>query len=139
MEEKSTKEESSIFDEESSEDVTAESESEEETTTEAEKVTTQEITTPEAVTVPEIETTTAETEIPANPAAGGTAGTISISPGMTSEAVSSLLASSGIISDANDFNDYLTSTGYATTIHVGTFDIPAASDYASIAQIIAGR
>lgn len=135
LEEKSTKEQTTIFDEESSDD-TDNSEKEEST---EEIETKEEITTPEAVTVPEIETEIPELETTTFAPTPASNGSISILPGMTSEAVSDLLQSNGVINDANDFNSFLTGSGYATTIHVGTFDIPAGSDYESIARIIAGR
>lgn len=135
IEEKSTKEQVTMFDEKSSDDETSNADGNDE----VETVEKEEITTPEAVTVPEIETINPELETSTVTIPSGTSSSISISPGMTSEAVSSMLQSNGIIGDANDFNSFLTGSGYATTIHVGTFEIPTGADYNSIAQIIAGR
>ena len=142
LEEKSTKEQSTMFDNESTDEFESDANDE----GNSKEATSEEITTPENVTVPEIETTVSENEtnIPEIETTtikvdGALGGLITVSPGMTSEAVSSLLQANGIIGDANDFNNFLTNAGYATTIHVGTFEIPAGSDYESIARTIAGR
>ncbi|MCR5098153.1 MAG: hypothetical protein K6B14_04310 [Lachnospiraceae bacterium] len=61
----------------------------------------------------------------------------SIKEGEDSAVVSSRLYRQGIIDDPNAFDDYLTSHGYDTRIHPGSYNIPSGSSFEAIANAIA--
>ena len=64
---------------------------------------------------------------------------ITIVSGMWSDKVAQELQKLGLIQDAEDFDRYLISNGYADKIRVGTFEIPTDASYEQIAKIITGR
>ena len=61
----------------------------------------------------------------------------SVHSGEDSSAVAARLHKAGIISDPTDFDTYLSTNGYDTRIHPGTYNIPAGSSYEAIARAIA--
>lgn len=102
----------------------------EEVTTEAttEEVTTEAPTTEEATTeAPTTEEATTEEE---------KVKSITVSGGMGSETISSMLAEQGLVEDANSYNEWLISKGYDKKLRVGTFEIPAGSSKEEIAKIL---
>ncbi len=60
----------------------------------------------------------------------------SVNNGEDSAVVSSRLYRQGIIDDPNAFDQYLTSPGYDTRIHPGTYNIPSGASYEAIANAI---
>ena len=126
--------------EDSTEEETSEEETSEEETTEEE--TTVEETTAEPETEPETEKPTEpETEKPTEPETekptkSVTEYTLTISSGMYSEKVSELLANAGIVSSANDFNNYLINNGYAERLCTGTFKLNTGMSNEEIARAI---
>lgn len=112
----------------------------EEVTTEA---TTEEVTT-EAPTTEEVTTEEATTEAPTTEAPTTEEATteeekvksITVSGGMGSETISSMLAEQGLVEDANSYNEWLISKGYDKKLRVGTFEIPAGSSKEEIAKIL---
>lgn len=102
------------------EEVTTEATTEEVTT---EAPTTEEVTTEEATTE---EATTEEEKVKS----------ITVSGGMGSETISSMLAEQGLVEDANSYNEWLISKGYDKKLRVGTFEIPAGSSKEEIAKIL---
>lgn len=102
----------------------------EEVTTEAttEEVTTEAATTEEATTeAPTTEEAATEEE---------KVKSITVSGGMGSETISSMLAEQGLVEDANSYNEWLISKGYDKKLRVGTFEIPAGSSKEEIAKIL---
>ncbi len=63
--------------------------------------------------------------------------TLVITSGMTSDTVAKKLKELGAIDDVQGFDNYLIKNGHAERIHVGSFEIPAGSDFKKIAEIIA--
>lgn len=61
---------------------------------------------------------------------------ISIIKGMSSENVSALLKSNGIIRDSADFNSYLVRNGYSSNIRVGNFMLSKEESYSEIIKKI---
>ena len=55
---------------------------------------------------------------------------------MGSEDVSALLAEAGVVKDANAYNEWLISNGYATRIQTGTFEIKIGASEEEIAKTI---
>lgn len=107
------------------EEVTTEATTEEVTT---EEVTTEAPTTEEATTeAPTTEEATTEEE---------KVKSITVSGGMGSETISSMLAEQGLVEDANSYNEWLISKGYDKKLRVGTFEIPAGSSKEEIAKIL---
>ena len=107
----------------------------EEVTTEA---TTEEVTT-EAPTTEEVTTEEATTEAPTTEEATTEeekVKSITVSGGMGSETISSMLAEQGLVEDANFYNEWLISKGYDKKLRVGTFEIPAGSSKEEIAKIL---
>lgn len=117
------------------ETTTSEATSSETTTIET---TTGESTTAETTTV---ETTTAETTTEEPTTETPTTqevmtGTLSITGGMYSEAVAQKLQDMGIISSANDFNEYLVQNGYAEKIQTGEYSVRQDMSFETLAQLI---
>lgn len=101
----------------------------------------QETTTPETTTpVPtEPETTT---PVPAEPQTSGVVihtATITVTSGMYSEAVSQKLEEVGIVKNWREFNEYLTSNGYAERLQTGTHSFNSEMDFNEIAEILVSR
>lgn len=118
---------------------TSPSPAEQETT--AVKPAEQETTTPEPTTpVPtEPETTT---PVPAEPQTSGVVihtATITVTSGMYSEAVSQKLEEAGIVKNWREFNEYLTSNGYAERLQTGTHSFNSEMDFKEIAEILVSR
>lgn len=100
-----------------------------------------ETTTPEPATpVPtEPETTT---PVPAEPQTSGIVihtATITVTSGMYSEAVSQKLEEAGIVKNWREFNEYLTSNGYAERLQTGTHSFNSEMDFKEIAEILVSR
>lgn len=100
-----------------------------------------ETTTPESTTpVPtEPETTT---PVPAEPQTTGVVihtATITVTSGMYSEAVSQKLEEAGIVKNWREFNEYLTSNGYAERLQTGTHSFNSEMDFNEIAEILVSR
>lgn len=100
-----------------------------------------ETTTPEPTTpVPtEPETTT---PVPAEPQTSGVVihtATITVTSGMYSEAVSQKLEEAGIVKNWREFNEYLTSNGYAERLQTGTHSFNSEMDFKEIAEILVSR
>ena len=98
-------------------------------------------TTPEPTTpVPtEPETTT---PVPAEPQTSGIVihtATITVTSGMYSEAVSQKLEEAGIVKNWREFNEYLTSNGYAERLQTGTHSFNSEMDFKEIAEILVSR
>lgn len=120
---------------EASTDEITEAATTEEVTTEA---TTEEVTT-EAPTTEEVTTEEATTEAPTTEEATTEeekVKSITVSGGMGSETISSMLAEQGLVEDANSYNEWLISKGYDKKLRVGTFEIPAGSSKEEIAKIL---
>ena len=100
------------------------------------ETTTSEPTTP----VPtEPETTT---PVPAEPQTSGVVihtATITVTSGMYSEAVSQRLEEAGIVKNWREFNEYLTSHGYAERLQTGTHSFNSEMDFNEIAEILVSR
>lgn len=97
--------------------------------------------TPEPTTpVPtEPETTT---PVPAEPQTSGVVihtATITVTSGMYSEAVSQKLEEAGIVKNWREFNEYLTSNGYAERLQTGTHSFNSEMDFNEIAEILVSR
>ena len=118
---------------------TSPSPAEQETT--AVKPAEQETTTPEPTTpVPtEPETTT---PVPAEPQTSGVVihtATSTVTSGSYSEAVSQKLEEAGIVKNWREFNEYLTSNGYAERLQTGTHSFNSEMDFKEIAEILVSR
>lgn len=105
------------------------------------ETTTPEPTTPEPTTpVPtEPETTT---PVPAEPQTSGIVihtATITVTSGMYSEAVSQKLEEAGIVKNWREFNEYLTSNGYAERLQTGTHSFNSEMNFKEIAEILVSR
>lgn len=105
------------------------------------ETTTPEPTTPEPTTpVPtEPETTT---PVPAEPQTSGIVihtATITVTSGMYSEAVSQKLEEAGIVKNWREFNEYLTSNGYAERLQTGTHSFNSEMGFNEIAEILVTR
>ena len=110
-------------------ETTTEKETTETTTTE---VTTEEQTTAEATTT-EKTTTEATTTEKANTSSKTT---ITISSGMSSETISSVLADAELVDDASKFNSFLVSNGYDMKLETGSFEFTSGMSYEEIAKIL---
>lgn len=115
---------------------TAKATTTEATTTEA---TTTEATTTEAKTTEvatEEKTTEVATEEKTTEAAESKEVSITVSAGMGSESVCSLLYEAGLIDDEYAYNLYLENNGYASSIRVGTFTFTKGMSEADIANVL---
>lgn len=107
-----------------------------------------------AVKPAEPETTTSEpttlvptepettTPVPAEPQTSGVVihtATITVTSGMYSEAVSQKLEEAGIVKNWREFNEYLTSNGYAERLQTGTHSFNSEMDFNEIAEILVSR
>lgn len=61
---------------------------------------------------------------------------LTISGGMSSDQVAALAKEKGLISNAEEFDQYLIDNGYASRIRVNTYKILIGSDYKTIAECI---
>ena len=100
-------------------EVTTEKTTETEVTTE--KTTTEKATT-EAATTEQTDTKTKAT--------------ITVSGGMSSETISSLLENAGLVDSASKFNSFLVQNGYDKKLETGSFDISGGMTYEEIARIL---
>lgn len=119
-------------------DVTSENTTTEEIKTEAttEKVTTEKTTEAEATTektTTEKATTEAATTEQTDTK---TKATITVSGGMSSETISSLLENAGLVDSASKFNSFLVQNGYDKKLETGSFDISGGMTYEEIAKIL---
>ena len=106
----------------------------EEATTEAPGTTeraTEEATT-EAATTEKATTEAATTE----QTDAKTKATITVSGGMSSETISSLLENAGLVDSASKFNSFLVQNGYDKKLETGSFDISGGMTYEEIARIL---
>lgn len=62
--------------------------------------------------------------------------TLTVKGGYSSDTVAKILADAGVVDSAASFDKYLCDNGYDNRISVGTYKIPAGSDYATIAKLI---
>ena len=100
-----------------------------------------ETTTPEPTT-PEPTTPEPTTPVPAEPQTSGVVihtATITVTSGMYSEAVSQRLEEAGIVKNWREFNEYLTSNGYAERLQTGTHSFNSEMDFNEIAEILVSR
>ncbi len=102
-----------------------------EVTTEAPTIT--EKATTEAPTTTEKATTEASTTEKADTS---TQTTITISSGMSSEAIASALANAGLVDDASKFNSFLVANGYDMKLETGSFSLASGMSYEEIAKIL---
>lgn len=116
-------------------DVTSQETTTEEITTEAptttEKATT-EATTTEKTTTEKVTTEVSTTE----KADTSTQTTVTISSGMSSEAIASALANAGLVDDASKFNSFLVANGYDMKLETGNFSLETGMSYEEIAKIL---
>ena len=114
-------------------DVTSQETTTEEITTEAttEKATTEAPTTTKTTT--EKATTEASTTEKADTS---TQTTVTISSGMSSEAIASALANAGLVDDASKFNSFLVANGYDMKLETGNFSLETGMSYEEIAKIL---
>lgn len=121
-------------------DVTSQETTTEEITTEAttEKATTEAPTTTEKATTTEKTTTEkATTEASTTEKADtSTQTTVTISSGMSSEAIASALANAGLVDDASKFNSFLVANGYDMKLETGNFSLETGMSYEEIAKIL---
>lgn len=80
--------------------------------------------------------------MPAEPQTSGIVihtATITVTSGMYSEAVSQKLEEAGIVKNWREFNEYLTSNGYAERLQTGTHSFNSEMDFNEIAEILVSR
>ena len=65
-----------------------------------------------------------------------TKATITVSGGMSSETISSLLEDAGLVDSASKFNSFLVQNGYDKRLETGSFDISGGMTYEEIAGIL---
>ena len=65
-----------------------------------------------------------------------TKATITVSGGMSSETISSLLENAGLVESASKFNSFLVQNGYDKKLETGSFDIYGGMTYEEIARIL---
>ena len=94
--------------------------------TTTEKATTEKTTTEKATT----EASTTEK------ADTSTQTTVTISSGMSSEAIASALANAGLVDDASKFNSFLVANGYDMKLETGNFSLETGMSYEEIAKIL---
>ena len=119
-------------------DVTSQETTTEEITTEAttEKATTEAPTTTEKATTEKTTTEKATTEASTTEKADtSTQTTVTISSGMSSEAIASALANAGLVDDASKFNSFLVANGYDMKLETGNFSLETGMSYEEIAGI----
>lgn len=103
---------------------------------------TSEETTTEAVTTEAPVATEKATEAATTEAAtteqtdAKTKATITVSGGMSSETISSLLENAGLVDSASKFNSFLVQNGYDKKLETGSFDISGGMTYEEIARIL---
>ena len=98
-------------------------------------VTSQETTTEEITT--EATTEKATTEAPTTTEKATTEKTtVTISSGMSSEAIASALANAGLVDDASKFNSFLVANGYDMKLETGNFSLETGMSYEEIAKIL---
>lgn len=99
---------------------------------------TSEETTTEAPTTTEKATEEVTTEAPTTTekADTSTQTTITISSGMSSEAIASALANAGLVDDASKFNSFLVANGYDMKLETGSFSLASGMSYEEIAKIL---
>jgi hypothetical protein len=104
--------------------------------------------TPTVAPTPELTPTVAPTPEPTSkpvptkePQKEATTGkiTFTIEKGMSSDKVSKLLVTKGLIKDAGDFNQYIISVGKASVIRVGTYTLSEGASYEEIVEKITSR
>lgn len=61
---------------------------------------------------------------------------IKVTKGMSSEVVAKMLAKEGVVTDSNDFNNYLKKHDYSRKINVGTYKIKMDASYEEIAKML---
>lgn len=116
-------------------DVTSQETTTEEITTEA--PTTTEKATTEATTTEKTTTEKATTEASTTEKADtSTQTTVTISSGMSSEAIASALANAGLVDDASKFNSFLVANGYDMKLETGNFSLETGMSYEEIAKIL---
>ena len=99
-------------------------------------VTSQETTT-EATTTEKTTTEKATTEASTTEKADtSTQTTVTISSGMSSEAIASALANAGLVDDASKFNSFLVANGYDMKLETGNFSLETGMSYEEIAKIL---
>lgn len=62
--------------------------------------------------------------------------TITISSGMSSEAIAAALANAGLVDDASKFNSFLVANGYDMKLETGSFSLASGMSYEEIAKIL---
>ena len=97
-----------------------------------------------AIKPEEPETTTPEPATPAptepqTPEVVIHTATITVTSGMYSEAVSQKLEEVGIVSNWREFNEYLTSNGYAERLQTGTHSFNSGMSFNEMAEILVSR
>lgn len=102
------------------------------TTEKATEVATTEAATTEKSTTEKATTETATTEQTDTK----TKATITVSGGMSSETISSLLEDAGLVDSASKFNSFLVQNGYDKKLETGSFDISGGMTYEEIAGIL---
>ena len=65
--------------------------------------------------------------------------TITVSEGMVARDIAEELYARGMVKDAEEFRQYLGSTGQANYIHNGDYQLPVGSSYEQIANILVGK
>ena len=65
--------------------------------------------------------------------------TVTVSQGDYASAVAEKLKQAGAIDNKSEFLSYMNKNGFATEINIGTFKIPAGTDYRGIAKILTGK
>lgn len=102
------------------------------TTEKATEAATTEAATTEKATTEKATTETATTEQTDTK----TKATITVSGGMSSETISSLLEDAGLVDSASKFNSFLVQNGYDKKLETGSFDISGGMTYEEIAGIL---
>jgi len=59
-----------------------------------------------------------------------------VKPGMNATTIANLLNENGVVTDANEFQLYLTSNGYSKKIRVGTYELNSNLSFKEIAQLL---
>ena len=109
-----------------------------EKTTEATEEKTTEATTEKKTEEKTTEATTEEKTTEEKTTEAKSTGTkkITVTSGMGSETISSLLAEQGLVKSASDYNAWLIEKGYDSKLHIGTFEIKEGATYEEIAKIL---
>lgn len=112
---------------------------ENETTSSKEETTREVVTTNQETTVTETTKTTEQTTKEKETTTANAENKeveFTISGGMNSQTVAAMLAQSGVIDDAEKFDQYLVQNGYSERISVGTYSIKGNPSYIDIALLI---